>query len=55
MATILENTQRRLIKLTTDDILSIVREYQRVTKHKKSYDEIRKTLKEHTMFLPEDL
>ena len=56
MAKILnENLKRRILKLTTDDVINIVREYQNSTKGKKTYFQIRKALDEREMFIPEDL
>ena len=56
MARILENDfGRRNIKVSTDDIISIVREYQRLVGVGKNYDEIRNILDENNIFLVEDL
>ncbi len=56
MAKILnENLKRRLIKLSTDDIINIVREYQNSTQGSSSYAQIRKNLDRLDLFLPEDL
>ena len=56
MARILENDfGRRNIKVSTDDIISIVREYQRLVGVGKDYDEIRNILDQNNIFLVEDL
>ena len=56
MARILENDfGRRNIKVSTDDIISIVREYQRLVGVGKNYDEIRNILDQNNIFLVEDL
>ncbi len=56
MARIIENeTGRRNVILTEDDVLSIVREYQTLTCGIKSYEEIRGVLRENKFYLPEDL
>lgn len=56
MARILENKEgRRNILLTTDDILSVVREYQKLTKGIKSYNLIREVLQNNKFYLPEEL
>ena len=57
MAKIIENKKgRRLIQMSVDDIISVVREYQRVVSHcPKSSDEIRSVLNRESMFLPEDI
>lgn len=56
MARIIENENgRRLIKMSTDDILSIVREYQRIIKNPKTYEAIRMVLSKACMYIPEDI
>ncbi len=56
MAKIIENTSgRRNIRLNTDDILNIVREYQNITINSFSYNEIREKLDKFELFLPEEL
>ena len=56
MARILENRQgRRNVLLTTDDIISVVREYQKITSGVKSYDEIREILEGNRFYLPEEI
>ena len=56
MAKIIENkTGRRTIRLNTDDILTVVREYQNYTKQCSNYNEIRNKLKTIDMYLPEDM
>ena len=53
MAYILENKKgRRLIRLNTDDIINIVREYQLITN---GYEQTRKLLNAAQLFLPEDM
>ena len=55
MAKILENgLGRRNIRLNTDDIIDIVREYQRLTLNCNSYEEIRSILSDSVFFIPED-
>lgn len=55
MAKIIE-TQRRMIKLSVDDILNIVREYQRITTNKSCcYEHTRELLAKNPLFLPEDI
>ena len=45
MAKIIENNNgRRTIRLNTNDIVNIVREYQAITSNSKTYNEIRSTL-----------
>lgn len=56
MANIIENERgRRLIRLNTDDIINIVREYQNICFDCENYDETRKKLNNSELFLPEDL
>ena len=57
MARIIESGQnaRRTIKLSTEDILSVVREYQRIVSYNKSITEIRDILQNNVIFLPEDV
>lgn len=56
MARIIENDfGRRNIKVSTDDIISIVREYQRIVGTSKNYEEVRKILDRNNVFLVEDL
>lgn len=55
MATIIENKKgRRIIRLNTDDIINIVREYQNISNNIKSYEEIREKLDKFNLYLPED-
>lgn len=55
MARIIENDLgRRMIKVTTDDIVNIVREYQRIVGVERNYEEARKLLNKNHVFLPED-
>ena len=57
MARIIENEsgKRRLIKMSSDEIISIVKEYQRHVKIRSSYDEIRSQLEDCVIFVPEDV
>ena len=50
-----ENGNRRLIKMSSDDVISIVREYQKHVKVRSSYDEIRSQLEDCVIFIPEDI
>ncbi len=56
MARIIENEigKRRLIKMSTDDILSIVKDYQRIVPRFASYNEAREFLSDTVIFIPED-
>lgn len=56
MAYIIENKKgRRLIRLNTDDIINIVREYQNITYNSMTYNEIRDKLNKNELFIPEDI
>ena len=56
MARIIESSvnSRRMIKLSTNDIISIVQEYQQIAKGAKYIDNIRTLLEDRVIFLPED-
>ena len=57
MARIIENEagKRRLIRMSTDDVISVVREYQRVVKIRSSSGEVRNQLEDCVIFIPEDV
>lgn len=56
MAVIIENTfGRRNIRLNTNDIIDIVREYQNISKGSISYEEIRTKLNKVEFYLPEEI
>ena len=50
-----ENCVRRMIKLSTDDILSVVREYQRYINQKTDYMQTRDVLENTVIYIPEDV
>ena len=52
MARIIEG-ERRLVKLDVDDILSVVREYQRITNGACCYEHVRELLEKSDFYLPE--
>ena len=55
MAKILENINgRRLIQVSTDDIIALVREYQTTRCSSNSYEETRKLLDKKYIYIPED-
>lgn len=56
MAKIIEKNRktRRQILLSSYDVISIVRNYQYLTKNIKSYEEIIEKLNENYFYLPED-
>lgn len=56
MAKIIENPKgRRIILVSTDDVINVVREYQLITYNKSSYIDIRDALDERTIFIPEEI
>ena len=56
MAKIIENhLGRRNIRLNENDIIDVVREYQKVTVGSFTYQEIRDKLKNLELYIPEDL
>ena len=57
MARIIENEvgKRRLIRMSTDDVISVVREYQRVVKLRSSSEEVRNQLEDCVIFITEDV
>ena len=56
MATILENnTKRRTIKLSTDDVISIIQQYQVITRGHKEAPIVRDLIKNSNFYVPEDV
>lgn len=57
MARIIENEtgSRRIIKMSSEDVINIVREYQRHVLYKRDYEEIRDILEDCVFFVPEDV
>lgn len=49
------NNSRRLIKLSTEDIISIVRDYQRLVPRSVSSEEVRNYLSDTVIYIPEDI
>ncbi|MBQ4123189.1 hypothetical protein IJD44_05660 [bacterium] len=55
MAKIIENKKgRRQIRLNTDDIINIVREYQNITAKSICYEHARELLDKFDLYIPED-
>ncbi len=55
MATIIENLHgRRSIRVSTDDVISIIKEYQAIACEALSYEEIREKLNKKDLYIPED-
>lgn len=56
MAKIIDNSlKRKIIRLSSDDVLSIVREYQNLVFNQKKPDEIRNILENYNFYLPTDI
>ena len=57
MARIIEtqNGSRRIIKMSTDDILSIVKDYQRIVPRFSNEKDARNFLSDTVIFIPEDI
>ena len=56
MAKIIENLKgRRNIRLNENDIIDIVKEYQKTTVGSLTYQEIREKLKNIELYIPEDI
>lgn len=56
MARIIEDAPgRRMIMLSTDDIISVVREYQTITYKKTTYSDIRNALQTRSLYIPEEI
>ena len=57
MARIIESQSgcRRIIKLSVDDIISVVRDYQNIVPRNSSSDEVRNYLADRVVFIPEEV
>lgn len=53
MAKIIEG-QRRIVMLSVDDILNIVREYQQLTRESCCYEHTREILQKSPLYIPEE-
>ena len=54
MAKIIEG-QRRIIRLSTEDVLNIIREYQQITRKSCCYEHTRELLGKTPLFIPEEV
>ena len=50
----IKNGKRRIVRLSTDDVLNVVRQYQQLTIKSCCYEHTREILDKNPMFLPED-
>ena len=57
MARILESHcgSRRMIKMSVEDIITVVKDYQRIVPRTSSYEDIRSFLSDTVIFIPEDI
>ena len=57
MARIIENTTggRRIIKLSTSDIISVIQEYQQHVGENRRCEDVRSILDDNVIFIPEDV
>ncbi len=50
-----ENSGRRIIRLSTADVLSVVREYQNYVHIRSGYEQTKDTLQNVVIYIPEDI
>jgi len=50
-----ENGKRRLVRMSTDDILSVVRDYQRIVPRFSTETDARNYLGDTVIFIPEEV
>lgn len=57
MARIIESATggRRIIKLSTSDIISVVQEYQQLVAQNRQINDVRSILDDNVIFVPEDV
>ena len=55
MARIIESGGRRIIKMSVDDIISIIQDYQRIVPRFSSAAEARNYLSDTVIYVPEDV
>ena len=54
MARIIESSGRRIIKMSVDDIISMVQDYQRIVPRACSAEDVRNYLSDTVIFIPEE-
>ncbi len=55
MARIIESNGRRIIKMSVNDIISVVQDYQRIVPRFSTAEGIRNYLSDTVIFIPEDI
>ena len=53
MARIIEG-KRRIVQISTDDVIAIIRQYQQLTHNACCYEHIREILDKNKFFIPEE-
>lgn len=54
MARIIEG-KRRIIKMSVEDVLNIIREYQQITRNACCYEHVRELLEKSEFYIPEEV
>ena len=49
-----ENGGRRIIKMSTEDVISVVKEYQRIVPRSSHFEDVRDFLSDTVIYIPED-
>ena len=55
MARIIDSGERRIIKMSVDDIISAVQDYQRLVPRFSTAEEVRNYLSDTVVYIPEDV
>ena len=55
MARIINSGERRIIKMSVDDIISVVQDYQRIVPRSSTAEEVRTYLSDTVVYIPEDI
>ena len=57
MARIIEPAEgkRRMIKMSAEDVISVIREYQNIVPRNVDYESVRSYLEDRVIFIPEDI
>ena len=50
-----ENGKRRIIKMSTDDIISVVKDYQRIVPRNSNIEDVRNYLSDTVIYIPEEI
>ena len=55
MAKIINSGERRIIKMSVDDIISVVQDYQRIVPRFSTAEDARNYLSDTVVYIPEDI